>query len=216
MDISGLGFPVKPVLLICGCRKYEKYLHAAIKRMSRPEWEVIGIRGGSIRNAYLDEETRILSLPCNDTYEALPSKMHAAFSWVWANRPGLPGIFKTDEDVLFDIPMLAAAVQQNVALPYWGVTASICKSGVVPLDRIQNRFVDKTLRPVHQSAVYSFGWGYWLSAEVLPTICAASEEYAKSPLEDVCTGYVLNKGGWGPKKYRIPFAEVPRDKKLLE
>jgi hypothetical protein len=86
----------------------------------------------------------------------------------------------------------------------------------VPVDRINLRFDDKTLRPLHQSAVYSFGAGYWLSAEVLPTICAATEEYAKSPLEDVCTGYVLNKGGWGPKKFRIVFTEVPRDKKLLK
>ena len=215
MDASGSGSSVKPVLLICGCRKYERYLHAAIKRMSRPEWEVIGIRGGSIRNAYLDEETRILALPCNDTYEALPTKLHAAYVWITENRPGLPGIFKTDEDILFDMPMLAAAVQQNMALPYWGVTASICKSGIVPLDRIQTRFDDKSLRPIFQSAVYSFGAGYWLGAEVLPTICAAGAEYAKSALEDVCTGYVLNKGGWGPKKYRVPFTEVPRDKKLL-
>ena len=211
MDLSG-----RPVLLICGCRKYEKYLHAAIKRMSRPEWEVIGICGGGIRNANLDETTRILTLPNNDTYEGLPSKLHAAYRWIRENRPGLPGIFKTDDDILFDMPQLAAAVVANAALPYWGVTASICKSAPVPVDRIRLRFDDKTLRPRHQSAVYSFGAGYWLSAEVLPTICAATEEYANSPLEDVCTGYVLNKGGWGPKKFRIAFTEVPRDKKLLK
>ena len=207
---------VKPVLLICGCRKYEKYLHAAIKRMSRPEWEVIGIRGGSIRNASLDEETRVLSLPLDDTYEALPSKLHAAYCWIVANRPGLPGIFKTDEDILFDMPLLTATLKANVALPYWGVTASICKEGQIPIDRVKTRFDNTTLRPTHQAAVYSFGAGYWLGAEVLPTICAAGEEYAKSMLEDVCTGYVLNQGGWGPKKYRVPFTEVPRDKKLLQ
>jgi Galactosyltransferase len=207
---------VKPVLLICSCRKYEKYLHAAIKRMARPEWEIIGILGGGTGPATFDDISRVLTLPSDDTYERLPSKMHAAFSWVWANRPGLPGIFKTDEDVLFDIPVLANTVVANVALPYWGITSSLCKAGEVPLTRIENRFVDKTLRPVHQSAVYSFGWGYWLSAEVLPIICAAGDEYEKSPLEDVCTGYVLNKVGVGPKKYLVPYSEVPRDKKLLK
>jgi len=215
MDASGSS-SVKPVLLICGCRKYEQYLHAAIKRMSRPEWEVIGIHGGSIRNANLDETTHILRLPCNDTYEALPAKLHAAYFWIKENRPGIPGIFKTDDDILFDIPILVAAVQQNINLPYWGVTASMCKSGTVPLNRIEDRFDDKTLRPTFQSAVYSFGAGYWLGAEVLPTICAADDEYARSSLEDVCTGYILNKSGWGPKKYRVPFMEVPRDKRLLE
>ena len=184
--------------------------------MSRPEWEVIGIYGGSIRNASLDEETRILSLPNNDTYEGLPAKLHAAYCWITANRPGLPGIFKTDEDIMFDMPLLVMTMQANVALPYWGVTASICKAGPVPIGRVNTRFDNTTLRPMHQAAVYSFGAGYWLGAEVLPTICAAGEEYAKSMLEDVCTGYVLNKGGWGPKKYRVPFTEVPRDKKLLQ
>lgn len=211
---------VKPVLLICGCRKYEKYLHAAIKRMTRDEWEVIGIRGclgdKPTGSASFDEESRILTLPCVDTYEALPTKLHAAYVWIHTNRPGLPGIFKTDEDIMFDLPLLALTLQQNVALPYWGVTLSLCKAGPIPVDRVKNRFDDKTLRPTHQSAVYSFGAGYWLSAEVLPTICAAGDEYAKSMLEDVCTGYVLNKGGWGPKKYRVPFTEVPRDKKLLK
>ena len=205
-----------PVLLICGCRKYEKYLHAAIKRMTRPEWEVIGIRGGGIKDANLDEETRILTLPCDDKYETLPFKLYSAYRWIFENRPGLPGIFKTDEDIMFDLPKLAATVEANVALPYWGVTLSMCKTGPVPIGRIQTRFDNTSLRPTHQSAVYSFGAGYWLSAEVLPTICAAGDEYAKSSLEDVCTGYVLNKGGWGPKKYPIPFAEVPRDKKLLQ
>ena len=209
----------KPVLLICGCRKYEKWLHAAIKRMTRDEWEVIGIRGSASKRdepASFDESTRILTLPCIDTYEALPTKLHAAYCWVWANRPGLPGIFKTDEDIMFDLPLLALAVSRNTALPYWGVTASICKEGPVPVDRVKGRFADKTLRPSHQAAVYSFGAGYWLSAEVLPTICAAGDEYANSMLEDVCTGYILNKGGWGPKKYKIRFTEVPRDKKLLQ
>ena len=205
----------KPVLLICGCRKYERYLNAAIKRMTRDEWDVIGIRGGAMAASF-DEESRILALPCIDTYEALPAKLHAAYKWIYENRPGIPGIFKTDEDIMFDLPMLAAAVQQNAALPYWGVTLSLCKAGPVPLERIKNRFDDKTLRPMFQSAVYCFGAGYWLSAEVLPTVCAATDEYAKSALEDVCTGFVLNKGGWGPKKFRIPFAEVPRDKKLLQ
>lgn len=204
----------KPILLICGCRKYEEYLHAAIQRFDRPEWEIIGIRGGQEPTSY-DPVTRVLTLEAADTYEALPAKLHAAYTWIHANRPGIPGIYKTDDDMLYNIPLLAKTVIDKTNLPYWGVTASICQAAQVNLARIQERFEDKTLRPTHQTAVYCFGAGYWLSAAVLPTIVAAADEYKASALEDVCTGYVLNRAGWTPARIRIPCQEHPRIPQLL-
>lgn len=204
----------KPVLLICGCRKYEEYLRAAIARFDRPEWEIIGICGGSEPTVY-DPATRILTLEAADTYEALPAKLHAAYSWIYANRPGIPGIYKTDDDMLYDIPLLAKTILANQELPYWGVTASVCQAAPVNPVRIQSRFDDKTLRPIHQTAVYCFGAGYWLKNTVLPTIVAASTDYKESALEDVCTGFVLNRGGWNPTRIRIPCKEYPRIPQLL-
>jgi hypothetical protein len=200
--------------LICGCRKYEEYLHAAIKRFDRPEWEIIGIRGGQEPTAY-DPATRILTLEAADTYEALPAKLHAAYAWIHANRPGIPGIYKTDDDMLYDIPLLAKTLLENLERPYWGVTASICQAAPVNAARIQDRFEDKTLRPTHQTAVYCFGAGYWMNAAVLPSIVAAADDFKASALEDVCTGHVLNRGGWMPTRIRIPCQEHPRNSQLL-
>jgi hypothetical protein len=204
----------KPILLICGCRKYEDYLHAAIKRMSRPEWDVIGIRGGG-ETVSFDEEHRILTLDSVDTYEALPAKLHAAYTWIHVNRPGIPGIFKTDDDMLFDLPALAATVAANTKIPYWGVTYSICQAAPINSVRIMNRFDDKTLTPSHQSAVYCFGAGYWISEVALPHIVAASADYKGSALEDVCTGFVLNRAGIVPQKIPVLCKEVPRVPQLL-
>lgn len=207
----------KPVLLVCGCRKYEEFVHAALGRFDRPEWELIGLLGDPTTSvASFNEAKRILTVPTADTYERLPTKLHAAYSWIFANRPGTPGVFKTDEDLLFDVPTLATTVMANTTTPYWGVTASLCQEAEVNQFRIQNRFEDKTLTPRHQSAAYCFGAGYWLSKEALPHIIAAKDVYDSSCLEDVCTGYVMNRAGWSPQRIQVLFKEVPRTPELLK
>ena len=113
------------------------------------------------------------------------------------------------------MPALVQTVLANQPLPYWGVTASICMEAPVNEFRIQERFEDKSLQPMHQSAVYCFGAGYWISAAALPAIVAASSEYETSALEDVCTGYVMNRAGWTPRRHRVGFEEVPRNAELL-
>jgi hypothetical protein len=100
-------------------------------------------------------------------------------------------------------------------LPYWGVTASICQEAPVNPYRIQERFEDKSLQPTHQTAVYCFGAGYWISVAALPAIVAAAADYEISALEDVCTGYVMNRAGWMPQRHRVTFREVPRTEELL-
>jgi hypothetical protein len=203
----------KPVLLICGCRKYEEYLHAALRRMDRPDFELIGILGDSV--ASFDPKTRILTLPVADTYEALPAKLHAAFEWIYRERPGIPGIFKTDDDMTFDMGIMVQAVKSNMHRPYWGMAVNLCKGGKIPPSRINNRFCDVTLRPSHQAAKYCFGAGYWISATSLPILVAAATEYQASALEDVCTGYVLNRAGIAPVCIQFPNREYPRIAELL-
>jgi hypothetical protein len=207
---------VRKVLLICGCNKYEDYLHAAMRRMDRPEFELIGILGGSTdAEPSFNPETRILTLPVPDTYEALPSKIHAAFAWIHKERPGIPGIFKTDDDMIFDMNVLVQTVLANTNRPYWGVFTGICKAAQINTARIEHRFSDKSLRPSHQSAAYCYGWGYWISASSLPLVVGAGDEYKASFLEDVCTGFVLNRAGIVPVRMQIPYKECPRIPELL-
>ena len=204
----------KPILLICSCRKYEEYLHAAIRRMSRPEWTVVGLLGGATTTSY-DPVSKILTVATPDTYECLPKKLHAAYSWIVANRPGIPGIFKTDEDLLFDVSLLVQAVLENTTRPYWGVTKAICKEAPISVARMQKQFDDISMRPMQQAAVYCYGAGYWISASALPAIVAAASDYKASVLEDVCTGYVMNRAGWIPTRIRVEWEEVPRNEELL-
>jgi hypothetical protein len=199
-----------PVILICGCKKYEKYLSAAMKRMARAEYEIIGVLGGAKGNSSYDSSTRILSLAVPDTYEGLPKKIYAAFAWIYKNRPGIPGIFKTDDDMLFHMNSLVRNIRKHQTLPYWGVACSSCQEGAVDKERINTRFEDKELRPRHQKAAYCFGWGYWISKDSLPVIIAAEKTYHTSFLEDVCTGYVLNQAGIKPVRINFPYKEIAR------
>jgi len=206
----------RPILLICGCRKYEEYLRAAIQRFDRPDFELIGILGSSSESpAVFDSTSRILSLPVPDTYEALPTKLHAGFAWIAANRPGIPGVFKTDDDIVFEIDALTSSILANTARPYWGAMVGVSQAGPIRQERIDVRFVDTTLRPSHQSAAYCFGLGYWISAAALPLIVAAEATYKTSYLEDICTGYVLNTSKIMPTRVRIPYKEIPRTPELL-
>lgn len=204
----------KPILLIGGCRKYLDFLNAAIRRATASTaWEVIGVIGDGPLN--YDETTHILTLPVSDVYEKLPAKLHAAYCWIQENRPAIPGVFKTDDDILWNIPKLAEAVIKYQDIPYWGVRCDRCVAGPVHPRRIANRFADVTLRPSHPAATYCYGWGYWLSsAEALPVVCA-SDQFAEAPLEDVCVGAVLNATGLSPYQVAVPFREVPRTPELL-
>jgi hypothetical protein len=205
----------RPIILVCGCRKYEEYLHAALRRFDRPDFEVIGILGGKDGSAVYDPTSKILSLPVSDTYEALPTKIHAAFAWIAANRPGIPGVFKTDDDMVFDMNALTSTILSHTERAYWGVMLGVSHAGAIPIGRIEARFVDKTLRPSHQSAAYCFGWGYWISATALPLIVAAEVIYKSSYLEDMCTGYVMNTSKIMPTRIRTPYNEMERTPELL-
>lgn len=205
----------RPIFLICGCRKYREYLDAAIKRMDRPKWRTIGIVGdpecGTPRL-----EGSILTLPVSDIYETLPYKLYSAYKWIYENFPKTPGIYKTDDDITYPtMKDLARAITKLQDKPYWGLFVGICPENEVNPIRVAERFEDKSLKPRHQSAVYTYGAGYWLSRKALAVICTAEKEYASSALEDVCTGYVLNRAGWKPMHVPVAFVEVPRGPELL-
>jgi hypothetical protein len=204
----------RPILLICGCRAHEPYLHAAIQRSLRPEWEVIGIIGGDTTT--FNPETHVLQLAAPDTYEGLPTKLHAAYAWLADNRPDAPGVFKTDDDIVFkSFDELVATVTSHAKETYWGLHRHQCRANYVNLARINARFNDTSLRPKHQTADYCFGAGYWLSAAALRIVAAAASDYRTSALEDVCTGHVLNRAGHAPAEIRLVWKEIPRIPALL-
>ena len=205
----------RPIFLICGCRKYREYLDAAILRMDRPKWRTIGVVGDpDCGTPRLDGQ--ILTLPVSDIYEALPVKIHAAFTWAYNTFPKSPGIYKTDDDIIYhDMKGLTKAIGTLLSKPYWGLFIGVCPENEINPIRIAERFEDKTLTPRHQAAIYCYGHGYWVSRKALDVIVAADREYKGSYLEDVCTGYVLNRAGWKPLHMPIAYSEALRGPELL-
>lgn len=210
-----LAKETRPVFLVCGCRKYRDYLEAAIRRMDRPQWRTIGIVGDpDCGEPHL--EGQILTLPVSDIYEALPAKIYAAFTWAYHTFPKSPGIYKTDDDIIYhDMKGLTKAIRSLQNKPYWGLFVGACPENAVNPIRIAERFDDKTLTPRHQSAIYCYGHGYWVNRKALDIIIAAEDEYKSSYLEDVCTGYVLNRAGWKPLHIPISYTEASRGPELL-
>jgi hypothetical protein len=206
----------RPILVICGCQKYQEFLAAAAIRMRREEsWKIITVIGGGDGNPVFDGNQLIL--PVNDNYESLPTKVHAMFSWIYQKFPNSPGVWKTDDDILYkDMKDLQRAIQKNKDKSYWGLVSQRCPAANVELKRINARFEDKTLRPTHQMATYCFGHGYWISRSAMRHILEAEKDYKQSYLEDVCTGFVLNRKGMKPSIISpIPYKEVSRDQTLL-
>lgn len=207
----------RPVLLVCGCEKYRPYLEAAVRRHAKhPEWRVVGLLGNpSIHEPTFDGT--LLTVPNPDTYEALPAKIQAAATWIATMWPEVPGYFKTDDDIEFGNTrtLISAILTFKEQLPYWGLTYSVCHEAPINTWRIENRFSDPTLRPTHQSAVYCFGAGYWIGRAGMLAIAAAADVFEASALEDVATGFVMNRAGFFPKKLQLPVRELPRGPELL-
>ncbi len=202
--------------MICGCQKYLPYLKAAMRRFINPDWQVVGLLGDpSLTEARLDGA--ILTLPVPDTYEGLPAKVHAGFTWLFTKLPKTMGIFKTDDDIVFpDKASLHTQIMSCMSMPYWGLRVGKCKEDAVRAECIATRFTDKTLQPRHQSAkLYAFGGGYWVGREALPILVAAGNMYRESVLEDVCTGHLLNASGIEPPRLFLPHFEHPRDPEYL-
>lgn len=205
----------RPIFLICGCRKYREYLDAAIARMDRPKWRTIGVVGDPDCGAPR-LEGQIVTLPISDIYEALPVKIHAAFKWAYETFPKAPGVYKTDDDIIYhDMKSLTKAIGLYVSKPYWGLFIGVCPENEINPIRIAERFEDKTLKPRHQAAIYCYGHGYWVSRKAIEVLIANESEYAGSYLEDVCTGYLMNRAGWKPLHVPIAYVEAVRGPELL-
>ncbi len=210
----------RPILLICGCKAYDIYLRAAIRRFRwDAKWRVVGCMGSDDTDvpAVYDASSNILTVPVPDTYEALPVKIHCAVEWIRKTWSSAPGIFKTDDDILVSrLEELSNAIDTHgPTVPYWGFVTHRCHRAYVPLGRIKYRFTDTTFRPKHQAATYCFGHGYWLRADAADIVIRDSAEYEISYLEDVCTGYVLNKAGIMPERIMVEYREMPRTTELL-
>lgn len=220
MSVTTPEDETRPLVLVTGCQKYLPFVTAALKRFAHPAVRLVGFVGdptGTRTAPDFNPATQIVTLPVSDVYESLPVKVHAAFAWAATAFPRVPGIWKTDDDIIyFNKEEWISTVQALTEENYWGLVVGACRENQVNPWRIQERFSDKTLQPRHQQAIYCYGHGYWVSRAAIPHVVAAGDVFATSYLEDVCMGYVLNRARILPKRgIVIPYNELPRGPELL-
>lgn len=208
----------EPIIMICCCKKYQAYLNAAIQRMERPEWRVVGIIGDlTLSEPVFDG--KIVTLNVNDTYEFLPQKIQKGFEWCYKQWPDTAGIFKTDEDIVFDnINDLVDGIFKNLSEPYWGLHVDNSVEGHVNQTQINNRYIDKSLKPPIPTSKFCWGHGYWISKDTIPILIGKDADFEKYNIgsEDIYTGYKLNKSNIFPKHLPIKYKEVERNYLLVK
>lgn len=218
----------QPIVLICGCKKYEASLHAAIERLCDHEWRVVGILGDETANEPTFDG-KIVTLPVHDSYEHLPTKIVSAMAWCSTQWPEAVGIFKTDDDILFhDKQELKEAIFRNRSIPYWG--AKLCTTNPslpkpeclthtnihtvniefsVRKQTIAN-YSDKQLKVPTLEAIFCAGLGYWVAKDRIPIVTRKDDTYDMYKIgpEDVYIGYRMNQCRIYPLETRVQYTEI--------
>jgi hypothetical protein len=199
----------KPILLICGCTKYKQSLLSAIRRMEQPGYRIIGIVGNPELETSFDETTHVLTLKIEDTYEALPFKLQAAFTWIYDHFPDSPGIFKTDDDIYFkNYSILANKITKYKDIPYWCIKKDSCIKHSMHRKTIKKRYNNKILHINIPTSTYCWGAGYWISRKSMNYIIK-SDKLNYGP-EDVFFGNILNKHKIIPDSIKIDWKTKKR------
>jgi hypothetical protein len=160
-------------------------------------------------NCQTNFNENLLTLQVEDTYEALPIKIQAAFKWIYENYPNTVGVFKTDDDIFFENKNeLITKINENILIPYWGLVIDSCISK--PISTYQNLLFENTeLKLIHPASHYCYGAGYWISNKSIALIAAAKD--ISYGLEDVTIGSILNEYGIFPINIKINCFERERD-----
>jgi hypothetical protein len=193
-------------MILC-CQKYRANLDKAVKRFQHPSWITIGVVGGTV----LEFKDSIVTLPVSDTYDDHPKKVIDGFAWIRKQFPHSVGIFKTDDDIYVNnIETLAKTIQEHICEPYWGFVTSTCEASVISQPARIEKFSDKESVKRHPKSHYCYGHGYWVTSNSVQFLTENAKDYYEQPLEDVCTGSILNKYSIIPKRYIVDYKEVER------
>lgn len=209
----------KPFILVMGCRRYYDMLMEAIDHFTDKLCSCItlGVVGDpDVSEAVL--EGQVLKVPVEDTWEALPKKVYAAFDWVLRNVPDTIGVFKTDDDIrFFELDKLFASLYIFRDSKYHGLKVDTRKPGPLEDWRVNERLCDKTVSMAHTGAdKYCWGAGYWLSNESLRRVVAHQHHFDVYGMEDQIVGRLLNEHGVIPQELVMHYRELRRQKIPLE
>ena len=153
-------------------------------------------------------ECNVINLDCNDSYECLPEKLWNSLKYIQTKYPNTIGIFKTDDDIRFNIPELLRAIQNRKETNYWGLIIDELKEPRYPHERQLDKHTEKRNCLINRS-IYCFGWGYWISQKSINLLLSHKDTFETSCVEDITVGEILNKYDIFPiQDYSIHFKEL--------
>ena len=203
---------------VIGCVKFQASLHASIARWGGVPLRrggvpavVVGFVGGGSGSGppCCDPATRVCTLPVPDTYEALPAKVHAAFSLLASALPTLFGVVKTDEDLgwasSYRSKLAGALAGVADSHPYWGNNQLRRPAGFLS-DLALTKWSVRPPAPVpHPPSVFATGPLYYVSAASVKILLQHPAPFQLPGSEDILVGAVLNEAGIQPGRPRSPL-----------
>jgi hypothetical protein len=232
------------VLMLLGCQRYAADLVSGVARFRHPLWHVVAVSGGLPEDdgsaAEAGPETNtpsrekwkdisppndprgaisMLRVSSPDTYAGLSEKVFVALGAI-RRRFGssLSGVFKTDDDIVFEPPCSALATffarPENQQIGWAGVKTAMARAGKVAESRLGSRGHTGELPPqeklVYPAVVYCYGAGYWLRADKIDALLKLSPD-PPCVLEDVSVGIVMNRLNEVPLRLGdVTYKELPR------
>jgi len=173
---------------IISCQKY-LYKHNPLTFANCPFPYRIFV-GGALGEC---DDGSLVSLTCDDSYEALPGKVKIVFDWIMKNYPNIGYIFKTDDDVLHEFSGLLKLFNHVSInkLDYAGNIVSVGRS-------ISTYHSGKVSPDLSQKAVrldplsYCSGGAYFVSRYAADLI-NQDRQFPRNIYEDYSVGYALRE-----------------------
>ncbi len=160
------------------------------------EKDFIVVQGGCITDSY-DDESKILSLNCNDKYVGLPEKVMKTFHYLLSDKK----FDKYTHFVKLDDDMTVIKKFENIQDDYLGNVHYGDGNRQWHMGRT-GTFWDKVPYLGEFKPWCMGGFGYIVSREALEKI-VPNYDYLNHIYEDVYIGLLMNKVGVEPKKINI-------------
>jgi len=145
----------------------------------------------------------IVTLPCDDSYESLPTKIKKMLEWILENKTNIDFIFKTDDDIKFDFEKLSETFEKLMIEKYHYCGNLVVTSkhySMYHLDKIKSS-IDKNMTLLEDSK-YCSGGGYFLSTEAAKII-VDKIDLNVSIFEDYLVGKTLTENNITPVHINI-------------
>lgn len=140
----------------------------------------------------------VVTLPCEDNYESLPTKTKKMIEWILNNIQNIDYIFKTDDDIKFDFNSLSNDFNDIYTQKY-----DYCGNVVITKDHSSSYHFGKCETEINNTKVsvgsgqYCSGGGYFISLKSAKIIIDNIDTYSNI-FEDYSVGKTLQESDITP------------------